>query len=365
MTPCSSGNSPTMPVTRSALASPLRARSAWSASAPLNDAFFDQPARQLRDALDLVGDGAQLLVEDDAAQASSPAPQAEPSGPAPRRSARRRAARRAPARCPRRSPRRRPSRRYWRRRRSAARACPSSSRITKYFWLMRMVSWITSSRHVEEVGVERAEQRHRPFGQPGILDHQPLILDEQAAGILSGLDRALADDRLALLLVDDDMAGAQLLDIVMRAADRDRPRVMEAMADASSRRTRRRRSATGTISSPSSATIAVQRPHPAQRCARLSTPRPSASTWARGSRGRWPPPPRPARRAVARPGFSIRANQTPSRSSSWSCVSPVLRRKPSSACGGADVRGPFNSSLTASVATGRPRAISASRRGVE
>ena len=68
---------------------------------------------------------------------------------------------------------------------------------------------------------------------------------------------------------------------------------------------------------------------------------------------------------VARPGLSITANQTPSRSSSRSCVSPVLRRKPSSACGGALVRGPFNSSLTAAVASGRSFAISASRRGVD
>ena len=68
--------------------------------------------------------------------------------------------------------------------------------------------------------------------------------------------------------------------------------------------------------------------------------------------------------AVARPGFSVTANSTPSRSTSCSRVSPVLRRKPSSACGGADALGPFTSSLTASVASGSPRAISVSRRGV-
>ena len=68
---------------------------------------------------------------------------------------------------------------------------------------------------------------------------------------------------------------------------------------------------------------------------------------------------------TARPGMSTTANQTPSRSSSLSLVRPDLRRKPSSACGGAEVRGPFSSSLTASVASGSPRAIRASRRGVE
>ena len=40
------------------------------------------------------------------------------------------------------------------------------------------------------------------------------------------------------------------------------------------------------------------------------------------------------RRRSARPGLSTIANRTPSRSSSWSRVRPVLRRKPSSACGG-------------------------------
>lgn len=34
---------------------------------------------------------------------------------------------------------------------------------------------------------------------------------------------------------------------------------------------------------------------------------------------------------VARPLLLISANQTPSRSTSWFCVRPVLRRKPSSA----------------------------------
>ena len=68
---------------------------------------------------------------------------------------------------------------------------------------------------------------------------------------------------------------------------------------------------------------------------------------------------------VARPGFSVTAKYTPSRVVSWSWVSPVLRRNPSSACGGAEVLGPFTSSLTASVACGRSRAISARRRGVD
>ena len=37
------------------------------------------------------------------------------------------------------------------------------------------------ARHVEEIGVEPAEQRHRPFGQAGILDHQPLVVEQRQA----------------------------------------------------------------------------------------------------------------------------------------------------------------------------------------
>ena len=72
--------------------------------------------------------------------------------------------------------------------------------------------------------------------------------------------------------------------------------------------------------------------------------RPSASTWARGRRGRSRGIASASTSAVARPGLSITANSTPSRSTSCSRVRPVLRRKPSSACGGAPARGPFSSS---------------------
>src|SRR5260221_1596064 len=55
----------------------------------------------------------------------------------------------------------------------------------------------------------------------------------------------------------------------------------------------------------------------------------------------------------------------PSRSSSWSLVRPVFRKKPSSACGGAEVRGPFTSSRLAWVAPATSRAMTTRRRGVE
>ena len=69
--------------------------------------------------------------------------------------------------------------------------------------------------------------------------------------------------------------------------------------------------------------------------------------------------------AAERPGRSITANSTPSRSSSCSRASPVLRRKPSSACGGALDRGPLISSLDGCVASAMSRAIRTSRRGVD
>lgn len=65
-------------------------------------------------------------------------------------------------------------------------------------------------RHLQERFVEAAEQGHRPFGEPRILDHQPLVLDEAQPGVGRGLGGAIADDRLPLLMVDDNVARAQL-----------------------------------------------------------------------------------------------------------------------------------------------------------
>ena len=90
----------------------------------LDDAAFDQPSRELCDALDLVGDRAELLVEDDLVELlrllfernlevllPEEARVSEPRGKHSRD-------------CPRRSPRRRRSRRRWRRRRMPAREAP-------------------------------------------------------------------------------------------------------------------------------------------------------------------------------------------------------------------------------------------------
>ena len=69
------------------------------------------------------------------------------------------------------------------------------------------------------------------------------------------------------------------------------------------------------------------------------------------------------RAAVGWPLLLITAKKTPSRSTSWSFVRPVLRRKPSSACSGALARGPLTSSSRSGVALGSPSTTSVSRRG--
>ena len=137
------------------------ARSTWSAFAPLTIPLLDQPARQLRHPLDLVGDGAELLVEDDPVELlrlllerhldvllPEEARIGEPRGEHPRIALRR-------------SPRRRRSPRCWRRTRTPARAAASASVHAKYFWLVRMVSTITSR------GTSRKSASNRPSSGTG------------------------------------------------------------------------------------------------------------------------------------------------------------------------------------------------------
>ena len=84
--------------------------------------------------------------------------------------------------------------------------------------------------HVEIGFVEPAEQRHGPLGKPGILDHQPLILDQRQAGLGSNLRRAIADDRGAFFVIDDDMGCAQFGGVIARIGDSDVARMVEAVA---------------------------------------------------------------------------------------------------------------------------------------
>ena len=201
------------------------------------------------------------------------------------------------------------------------------------------------ARHVEEIGVEAAEQRHRPFGQPGILDHQPLVGDQRQAGVCarpSPRPRGSA----ARARPGRRSRGRRAVSRHNRAAP---PMVIGARDGGSGGRPSSRPLAmpsisTGTISSPSRATMPCSGRTQRRACAELAP----AHRLGPGEVAR-----RSAAMASAehlapsrRPACSITAKQTPSRSSSWSRVSPVLRRKPSSACGGALVRGPLISSLT-------------------
>ncbi len=66
---------------------------------------------------------------------------------------------------------------------------------------------------------------------------------------------------------------------------------------------------------------------------------------------------------VGRPWRDRLANHTPSRSTSWSRVRPVERRKPSMAASGAPTRGPLRSSWRSACAAGSPWTTRVKRRG--
>jgi hypothetical protein len=68
-----------------------------------------------------------------------------------------------------------------------------------------MVSTITS-RGTPEVRVELPEQRHRPFGQARIFDHQPFVAQQCEPHRARRRFRSFADQPLALVLVDDHVA---------------------------------------------------------------------------------------------------------------------------------------------------------------
>ncbi|MCY1170159.1 hypothetical protein D9M73_102200 [compost metagenome] len=87
--------------------------------------------------------------------------------------------------------------------------------------------------HAEERFVEAAEQRHWPFGETGIFGQQALVLHQLEPRLACRHRRAERDDLAAFGLVDDDMAGAQFLDIIVGRADRDDAGMVEAMADGS------------------------------------------------------------------------------------------------------------------------------------
>ncbi len=245
---------------------------------------------------------------------------------------------------------------------------PRWSRHTKYFWFTRAVSWITSGGTSRNAGSKRPSSGTGHSVSPGILEQQPLVLDQRQPRLLRRQLGPHRDDRAPLATVDDHVRVAELLDVARRAAPAGsrpnggsggrrwsrRSRFPPPRTPPISRRTSRRSPAAGAPS-------AGSRSRPMLR--------PSASTWATGSRGsrarrRWR-----GSSGAGSPGRAITANSTcpplpSSRTTSCSRVSPVERRKPSIACAGASARGPLRSSVLAVVASATPRTISASRRGV-
>ena len=69
-------------------------------------------------------------------------------------------------------------------------------------------------RHAEEILIERAHQHDRPFGQPGILGEQALVLDEGQLLVLGHRLRGIANDARPLIAVEDDFGFVQLLAII-------------------------------------------------------------------------------------------------------------------------------------------------------
>ncbi len=76
----------------------------------------------------------------------------------------------------------------------SAPACRPRRVQAKYFWLVAHGELDHLARHVEEGRVEAAEQRHRPFGEAGILGDQPFVLDQRQPGL--GGSAACAPSRM-------------------------------------------------------------------------------------------------------------------------------------------------------------------------
>ncbi len=215
-------------------------------------------------------------------------------------------------------------------------------------------------RHRQIAGVEPPEQRHRPLGQPGIFDNQPFILDQRQACGGGRRPRAVADDRAALAEMDDDVAGAEFLDVIVGAADGDRAGMDEAVA-------KRRGARFNAVDAARHDGFAEQRDDALQRAD-------PAQAFGRERCGA------PAHRFGPGKGADDggdRVGQDADRGTpglvdhreegratfhfaGFERITGQARfaQEPSTAASGASAGGPFNSSLTASVASGRSRAIS-------
>jgi hypothetical protein len=146
----------------------------------------------------------------------------------------------------------------------------------------------------EEILLELAHQHDRPFDQAGDLIEQTLVLDQFEAGGEGEIARVRQDDLLAALGIEHDPGALELFGIIIEAAHGEAVGRMEAVArggvagdqiiDLESDDCRLFGFRT------EGADDRLQRPHPFERArlalnAELEPLGPSASIWARRSRG--------------------------------------------------------------------------------
>ena len=156
-------------------------------------------------------------------------------------------------------------------------------------------------RHRQERLVEAAHQHVGPFGEPGVLGQQRLVLDQRQLVLLGQRVRLLGDQRRARLGVEDHLVR---LEAAWRSRARPSPRTARCRGS-DARAWCRRLDALDLERhhlAVEQADDRVQRPHPGRSC-----PCPSASTSARGT---WPPRAGTTSAMIslaARPGLSMRA----------------------------------------------------------
>ena len=194
----------------------------------LDNALLHQPARQLRHALDLVGNGTQLLVEGDPRELPRVVlkPRLLVLFPEEARVGKPRGQHLAIARDDRgaavlRLDVRRADERIGERAGLVAQHeifLVDPQRELDHLW-----------RHLEERRIEAAEQRDGPFGQPCIFRDEARVRDQLQPCLCGKRIGARLDDDTTLRLIDDDMGRAKLLGISRRAGDGDAPLEMEAM----------------------------------------------------------------------------------------------------------------------------------------
>ena len=142
-------------------------------------------------------------------------------------------------------------------------------------------------RNAQKIRVKAAEQRHGPFGQARIFDHQPFIGNQRQARCGRRLLRAIPNDRTAFILIQDDMGRTQFCCIITRIGDGDYALVVEAMAKGDST-TDNAINFTRDNVIPQQRDNALQRAHPAQAFGRARSRAPALGLGPReGADDRW------------------------------------------------------------------------------